>query len=77
MGQASQEDISNVLEIVEQRSQLGPLIVTTQFQTAQWHKLMPDPTIADAICDRLAHTAIIFNLEGESMRKSKNKSQSK
>jgi DNA replication protein DnaC len=77
MGQASQEDISNILEIVEQRSQLGPLIVTTQFQTAQWHKLMPDPTIADAICDRLAHTAIIFNLEGESMRKSKNKSQSK
>jgi DNA replication protein DnaC len=77
MGQASPDDIACVLEIVEERSQLGPLILTTQFPVAQWHKLMPDPTIADAICDRLVHTAIIFNLKGDSMRKSKEKSQSK
>jgi DNA replication protein DnaC len=77
MGQTSPEEISNLLEIIEERTQLGPLIVTTQFSTAQWHKLMPDPTIADAICDRLAHTAIIFNLKGESLRKSIDKSQPK
>ncbi len=77
MGQASADDISNILEIVEERSQLGPLIVTTQFPIDQWHKIMPDPTIADAICDRLAHTATIFNLKGESMRKTTEKSQPK
>lgn len=77
MGQSSPQEISNLLEIIEERTQLGPLIVTTQFPPAQWHKLMPDPSIADAICDRLAHTAIIFNLKGESMRKSKEQSHPK
>jgi DNA replication protein DnaC len=77
MGQASAEDISNLLEIIEERTQLGPLIVTTQYPTGQWHKLMPDPTIADAICDRLAHTATTLTLKGESMRRTSEKSQPK
>jgi DNA replication protein DnaC len=34
----------------------------------------PDPTVADAICDRLTHNALKFNLEGDSMRKEKTKS---
>jgi DNA replication protein DnaC len=38
---------------------------------------LPDPTIADALCDRITHGAIKFNLEGESMRKEKQKSTPK
>jgi DNA replication protein DnaC len=70
------EDASHLFEIIEDRTQLGPLIITTQYPIAQWHKRLPDPTIADAICDRLAHTAITINLRGESMRKN-SKSHSK
>jgi DNA replication protein DnaC len=57
--------------------QTGSIIITTQFPIAKWHIKLPDPTVADAICDRLSHAAIKFNLEGESMRKEKAKSASK
>ena len=67
----SREDVSNLVEIIEERSQLGPVIITTQYPSSKWHKLLPDPTIADAICDRLIHTSIKFDLSGDdgSMRK--------
>lgn len=76
MNDISQDDAGHLFEIVEERTQLGPLIVTTQYPINQWHKRMPDPTIADAICDRLAHTAITINPRGDSMRKNNQKSQS-
>ena len=71
MSTVNREDISNLIEIIEERSQLGPVIITTQYPAQDWHKLLPDPTIADAICDRLIHTSIKFDLNGHggSMRK--------
>ena len=63
------DDLTNLLEIIEERHQLGSLIVTTQYPIAEWHRLIPDPTLADAICDRLAHTSVHIRLQGESMRK--------
>lgn len=63
------DDQANLLEIIEDRSQLGPLVITTQYPPAAWHQLIPDPTIADAICDRLIHTSTIFALKGDSQRK--------
>ena len=63
------DDMTNLLEIIEERHQLGSLIVTTQYPIANWHRLIPDPTLADAICDRLAHTSVHIRLQGESMRK--------
>ncbi|MBD3392206.1 MAG: AAA family ATPase [Chitinivibrionales bacterium] len=77
MAKVSTEDVSYLLEMIEERSQLGPLIVTTQYPVAKWHQLMPDPTIADAICDRVAHSSVILNLKGDSMRKRKTQSQPK
>jgi DNA replication protein DnaC len=59
---------ADLMEIVEDRNQKNPIIITTQYPTNKWHTLLPDPTIADAICDRLVHTAIKLNLKGESMR---------
>lgn len=59
---------ADLMEIIEDRSQKSPIVVTTQYPTNKWHTLLPDPTIADAICDRLVHTAIKLNLKGESMR---------
>lgn len=63
------EDLTNLLEVIEERHQVGSLIVTTQYPLAEWHRLIPDPTLADAICDRLAHTSVLIRLQGESLRK--------
>jgi DNA replication protein DnaC len=43
--------------------------VTSQFPVERWHDVLGDPTLADAILDRLVHNAYKLNLEGESMRK--------
>ena len=69
MTPTSADDLANLLEIIEGRSQLGPLVITTQYPPSAWHQLMPDPTIADAICDRLIHTSTLFILQGDSQRK--------
>jgi len=63
------DDLTNLLEVIEERQQVGSLIVTTQYPITEWHHLIPDPTLADAICDRFAHTAVIIRLLGDSMRK--------
>lgn len=67
-------DLQNLLEIIEQRSQCGALIITTQFPVDKWYTQLNDPTLADALCDRLVHNAFKFNLKGDSMRKKKTKS---
>ena len=71
MAKANEEEISYLLEMIEERAQIGPIIVTTQYPIAKWHQLMPNPTTADAICDRLAHTSIVinFNPKADSYRK--------
>jgi DNA replication protein DnaC len=43
--------------------------VTTQLPIEHWHEMIPNPTIADAILDRLVHNAHRLTLNGESMRK--------
>ena len=73
MDSIDQDDLSELLGIIEDRSMQASTIITTQYPPAKWHGRLPDPTIADAICDRIKHGAIIFNLKGESMRKSKEK----
>ena len=74
MNQIQLEDLSNLMDVIEERDQNGPLIITTQIPVSKWHQKLPDPIIADAICDRLVHRAVKINLEGESMRKQKKKS---
>ena len=49
-----------LLDVIEEKEQTGSIIITTQFPIEKWHLKLPDPTVADAICDRLTHTAIRF-----------------
>jgi DNA replication protein DnaC len=70
-------DCGPLLDVIEEKEQAGSIIITTQFPIDKWHLKLPDPTVADAICDRLTHTAIKLNLKGESMRKEKEKSTPK
>jgi DNA replication protein DnaC len=59
----------DLLEIVEDRHGLKSTIITSQVPVDSWHSLMTNPTVADAILDRLVHNAYRINLTGESMRR--------
>jgi len=59
----------DLLEILEDRQGRGSTIVTSQLPVDQWHEAIGDPTLADAILDRLVHNAHRLNLTGESMRR--------
>ena len=60
-----------LLELVEDRYAQHSMIITSQFPLTSWHEIIANPTIADAICDRLFHNAYKIDLNGESMRKQK------
>lgn len=63
------EVAETLYEIMDDRVRSGSLIITSQYPTDQWHTHFPDPTLADAILDRLIHSSHRINLKGESMRK--------
>jgi DNA replication protein DnaC len=67
------EQRRDLLEILEDRHDNRSTIVTSQLPLDQWHHIIGDPTLADAILDRLVHNAYKINLKGESMRKNKSK----
>jgi DNA replication protein DnaC len=63
------EQRRDLLEILEDRYERKSTLVTSQFPVDRWHELIADPTLADAILDRLVHNAYRVQLKGESMRK--------
>jgi DNA replication protein DnaC len=65
------EQSEDILEIVEDRHNMRSTLITSQLPIDHWHEIIVDPTLADAILDRLVHTAYKVNLDGESMRKNK------
>lgn len=58
-----------LLEIMEDRHGRKSTIISSQFPVKNWHDIIGDPTIADAICDRVIHNAFRIELKGESVRK--------
>jgi DNA replication protein DnaC len=69
----SREEQKELLEIVEDRYDRKATIVTSQLPIKAWHDAMQDPTLADAILDRLVHNAYKIELKGESMRRKKSR----
>jgi len=65
----NQEQRHDLLEILEDRHGLKSTLVTSQLPVEHWHEQIGDPTLADAILDRLVHSAHKIKLKGESMRK--------
>jgi len=61
----------DLLEVLEDRYGRTSTVVTTQVPTKNWHESLADPTVADAICDRLIHNAHVLALRGPSGRKKK------
>jgi DNA replication protein DnaC len=58
----------DLLEVVEDRYQAGATIIASQCPIKDWHPNIGDPTLADAICDRLLHNAYRIEMRGDSMR---------
>jgi DNA replication protein DnaC len=65
------EQRHDLLEILEDRYEASSTIVASQLPIEHWHAVIGEPTIADAILDRIVHNAHQLNLKGESMRKKK------
>lgn len=63
------EESRDILEIAESRYNRGSMILSGQISQSQWYELFPDPTIADAIMDRIIHNSYILELDSKlSMR---------
>jgi len=63
------QDAQNILEVLDDRFGHTATLIATQVPIPDWHRRIPDPTIADAILDRLVHNAHRIELKGESQRK--------
>ena len=63
------EQRRDLLELVEERYGRGATLITSQIPVDRWHDLIGEPTLADAILDRLLHNAHRLQLRGESLRK--------
>ena len=58
-----------ILELLEDRYNVRSTIVASQIPPEKWHETIKDPTVADAVLDRLIHNSYRINLKGESMRR--------
>ncbi|NPD70241.1 ATP-binding protein (plasmid) [Lichenicola cladoniae] len=63
------EQQRDLLEILEDRYDAGSVIITSQVPIDRWYEIVGNPTLADAILDRIVHNAHRIELKGESMRK--------
>jgi DNA replication protein DnaC len=60
---------NDLMDVIDDRVGVRSTIVASQLPVAEWHHLINDPSIADALLDRLVHRATRIELNGESMRK--------
>lgn len=66
----SSDQARDILEIMDDRHSTKATIFTSQVESAKWYELIEDPTIADALLDRIIHRSHKIDMVGESMRKS-------
>lgn len=65
----SPDQAADALEVIEERSELRATILTSQLPVARWHEALGEPTIADALLDRVFHRLTRIELAGESLRR--------
>jgi DNA replication protein DnaC len=73
LANVSAEQARDLLEVLDDRQGRGATIVTSQVEVKHWHEMIANPTVADAILDRLVHNAHRLDLAGESLRKAAGK----
>jgi DNA replication protein DnaC len=68
LSQISHADSRDILEVIEERNNSGSTLISSQLPVEAWHAMFEDPTIADAILDRIIHNAYTVEIDGPSMR---------
>ncbi|HHO65650.1 MAG TPA: transposase, partial [Epsilonproteobacteria bacterium] len=63
------DELSDLFEVIEERTLSGSTIITAQLPVKEWHSYLGNATIADAMMDRLIYSAHRIEMKGESMRK--------
>jgi DNA replication protein DnaC len=63
------DEVNDLFEIIEDRTQNGSIIITAQLPIQEWHAYLGNDTIADAMMDRLIYSSHKIELKGPSMRK--------
>lgn len=63
------DDATNLFEIIEERTEINSMIITSQLPVNEWYNYLNNNTIADAILDRIIYSSHRIELHGESMRK--------
>jgi DNA replication protein DnaC len=71
LSKLNKEQQRDFLEIIEDRYELQSTVMTSQLPVSHWHEIIGDPTMADAILDRMVHNAYKIDLKGGCMRKKK------
>jgi DNA replication protein DnaC len=71
----TKKEAQELFEVIEDRNSSKSTIIIGQVPASDWHKLLPEPTIADAIIDRLIHSSHHLSLTGGSMRKVQSKKE--
>ena len=66
----TQSERQDLLELIDDRATKST-IITSQIPVKAWHDVIGEPTLADAIFDRIVHRAHVIKLAGETMRKTK------
>jgi DNA replication protein DnaC len=69
LGATTESQRHDLLEVIEDRYGRASTVVTSQLPVAKWHEWIGDPTVADAVLDRLVHNAYKLELRGNSKRK--------
>ncbi len=65
----------DLYEVLDDRAERASTLITSQVPVKGWHDLIGEPTHADAICDRLIHTAYVIELQGPSLRETRARAQ--
>ena len=66
-----QNDRQSLLDLIEERHEIASTIICSQIPVTNWHEVIGEGTVADAILDRIVHTSHRIELKGESLRKKK------
>jgi DNA replication protein DnaC len=69
LAQVEGQAANDLMDVIDDRAGVRATIVASQLPVAEWHHLVADPSIADALLDRLLHRAVRLELKGESLRK--------
>lgn len=67
----SSDEAASLFEIIEDRTEINSTIITSQLPVKEWYDILNNPTIADALLDRIVHSSHRIEIEGDSMRKAK------